>query len=451
MDILGFIDFGNKTLSIDSSLFNSKLLIFTLSGQMALRSSWGSRPDFALSIGGFHPRFNPPPAFPKLQRLTISLKKENVTISLASYLALTTNSLQFGSQLDLYAKWSQIIVKGKLGFDTLFIFSPFSFSIDLYGMISITAFGVGFGINLFLCINGPNPLNVAGFAEFEFGPWSYEVEFNKTFGHKVNEEALPIVSPLEALIEALESPNIFRSEFSPDFETHIIFVDSSDNLLDPSGDLVISQNLVPFDTEMEIFYDGKPPDNQEKLIMEIHGYDANDVDDVETHFSPAQFFRMTNSQKISAPPFEKLPSGKRLHPNYITGKFYRETFDYDTTLYESDGFQTNEINVYDFNTNLSGELYAAVVRNWTLVNSNSVSNRLNIKEISSNPNYIELSDPKFTITTQNAENGKFVNVTGPENLSIGNITFSEAFSKMKKDNNMDHMIRIAYPNNGIEG
>ncbi len=62
LDILGVLDLGEKKLSIDASLRDSRIAAFTLSGDLALRYNWGPEPDFALSLGGFNPAFRPPPA-----------------------------------------------------------------------------------------------------------------------------------------------------------------------------------------------------------------------------------------------------------------------------------------------------------------------------------------------------------------------------------------------------
>ena len=55
IDILGTLDFGTKLLTIDGSLYDSHILVYELLGDMALRLSWGDSPDFAVSLGGFHP------------------------------------------------------------------------------------------------------------------------------------------------------------------------------------------------------------------------------------------------------------------------------------------------------------------------------------------------------------------------------------------------------------
>ena len=42
VNFLGVIDFEQERFSFDASLFDSKLLCFTLSGDMAMRLYWGA-------------------------------------------------------------------------------------------------------------------------------------------------------------------------------------------------------------------------------------------------------------------------------------------------------------------------------------------------------------------------------------------------------------------------
>ena len=71
MDAIGVIDFNSGEVSLDAILYDSRILAFTLTGEMALRASWGTQPRFVLAIGGFHPRFAAPAEFPKLKRLAL--------------------------------------------------------------------------------------------------------------------------------------------------------------------------------------------------------------------------------------------------------------------------------------------------------------------------------------------------------------------------------------------
>ena len=105
MDAVGVIDFDQGTAALDATLYDSRLLKkFVLTGDMALRLNWEGAPNFALAVGGLHPAFNPPPNFPKLERIAINLAAgDNPRLRCEAYFALTANTVQFGARAELYA------------------------------------------------------------------------------------------------------------------------------------------------------------------------------------------------------------------------------------------------------------------------------------------------------------------------------------------------------------
>jgi hypothetical protein len=76
LDVLGVLDFAKEELTFQASLYDSRILSFTLFGDSAFLLGWGCDPRFALSLGGFHPKFTPPPppiVFADLKRLTLDI------------------------------------------------------------------------------------------------------------------------------------------------------------------------------------------------------------------------------------------------------------------------------------------------------------------------------------------------------------------------------------------
>src|SRR6185437_6394669 len=117
IDVLGVIDFGAKLLTIQGSLYDSRVTIYSVSGDMALMLGWGDNPNFAFSVGGLNPRFQPPPNFPQLNRCCVSLGLgDNPRLSSNSYYAITSNSAQFGASVDLYASAGDFSIHGWIGF-----------------------------------------------------------------------------------------------------------------------------------------------------------------------------------------------------------------------------------------------------------------------------------------------------------------------------------------------
>ena len=132
MDAIGVLDFDQGTAALDATLYDSRLLKkFVLTGDMAMRLKWEGSPNFALAVGGLHPAFNPPPNFPKLERIAINLSAgDNPRLRCEAYFALTSNTVQFGARAELYAAAAGFSVHGDIGFDVLIQFDPFSFLAD---------------------------------------------------------------------------------------------------------------------------------------------------------------------------------------------------------------------------------------------------------------------------------------------------------------------------------
>src|SRR5207245_3238138 len=66
VNFIGVLDFGQGYLFFRADLYDSRLLIYAITGTMALLVSWGEQKTFALSVGGFHPDFRDIPSIPAL-------------------------------------------------------------------------------------------------------------------------------------------------------------------------------------------------------------------------------------------------------------------------------------------------------------------------------------------------------------------------------------------------
>ena len=64
MDALGVVDFDKGEGSVDATLYDSRLMHYALSGDMALRARWNENPTFVLAVGVSIPTFNPRPVSP---------------------------------------------------------------------------------------------------------------------------------------------------------------------------------------------------------------------------------------------------------------------------------------------------------------------------------------------------------------------------------------------------
>ncbi len=97
--------FGPRTAAFDAVLVDSHLLgTLDLTGGAAFRLSWGRQPYAVLSLGGFHPAYNPEPlTFPaSLTRIAMvhGTPNDEVYLRFEGYFAITSNTLQFGASVE---------------------------------------------------------------------------------------------------------------------------------------------------------------------------------------------------------------------------------------------------------------------------------------------------------------------------------------------------------------
>ena len=205
MDAIGVIDFNRSDVALDATLYDSRILQFALTGDMALRANWGVQPNFVLAVGGFHPRFAAPPGLPKLSRLALSLSDgDSLRLRCAAYLALTSNTVQFGARLDLHAAGGGFSFDGMLSFDALFQLAPLAFIVDLGAALALRYRGhLLVGIRFEGSLAGPTPWHVQGKATIKIFFFKVSVRFDRQFGQR---QPPPLPAPIDALgllIEAL--------------------------------------------------------------------------------------------------------------------------------------------------------------------------------------------------------------------------------------------------------
>jgi hypothetical protein len=310
LDVLGVVDFVHKVIEIDASLVNSKLLeIFDLTGDAAFRLSWGSRPYMLLSVGGFHPQFNPESLpVPPLERVAAGFDEKvagvRVWLRIEGYLAITSNTFQLGSRTDAGVALGSLKAEGFLSFDALIQFKPFYFVIDIAAgfRIAYRSWTLG-GIQVRGTLTGP-PLTLQ--ARFSFEILWFEISFRETIclGSTQPDELQPISSLLDVLIEELERPENLSALGGDDAEV-TVETDVVDNraLVSPLGNVAWSQQRAPLDLVVERF-EGVPLDPPQAAVLH-----PEPVETIQDWFSPGTYRELTESEALNQPPFARLQSG----------------------------------------------------------------------------------------------------------------------------------------------
>ena len=179
-----------KYFAFDAILYKSKFVGFQLLGELCVR--WKGEPDpyFLFSAGGFHPDFQPPALnLPKdIQRLKFVLAdSEAVKINGYAYLAITSNTVQFGGGFEAFINVWKLSIEGKLNFDAIFYRSgnP-SFKTSASGEVKVKIWGFTIGgIKAKGELSGTTPWHFDGSVTFEIGWWDYTKSVDKTWETKV--------------------------------------------------------------------------------------------------------------------------------------------------------------------------------------------------------------------------------------------------------------------------
>jgi hypothetical protein len=344
VDVVGVIDFDKRTASVDATLRNSRLAAYSLTGDMALRANWGDRPNLILAAGGFNPRFQPPADFPKLERLAISLASgDNPRLRLEAYFALTSNTVQFGARLDLYAEASGFAVAGCLGFDALFQFSPFQFIADIVGAVALMrGASVLMSVQIDMTLSGPSPWRARGEASFKVLGVKASISFDKKFGPAEQPPLPQPVNLLPLLLEALRDRRNWSGQLPKEGRARVSvreIPDSAAVLVHPLSDLTFSQRVAPLGLEISKYGNSAPTGDRlfDITAVELAGEPlSGGPSAVSDFFAPGQFFEMSDSDKLASPSFELMQSGIRIGMDTVAfGTAMGADVEYETIIIDA--------------------------------------------------------------------------------------------------------------------
>ena len=317
VNFAGAIEVDKQRIYFFASLFDSHLLFITIDGSMGLLVAYGDDANFVVSVGGFHPQFNPPPLpFPMPQRISVNIINEDYArIHCDGYFAVTTNTVQFGTHSDYYFGFSALSVEGASSFDALIQFSPFHFTVNISTSFSVHVFGAGvFSVDISLMLEGPTPWHAHGTASISLLFWSIDVNIDFTWGDSRDTTLPPVaVMPLitaefgkqsnwRALLPAGSNLLVSLRKFDPS---------ETGQLLHPIGTLHVSQRLVPLDLTLDKFGNQQPTDAN-RFALSVASSAFAKIRDVPEQFAPAQFKNMGDAAKLSQPAYVPMDGGIEL-------------------------------------------------------------------------------------------------------------------------------------------
>lgn len=313
VSFIGAIEFDKKRIYFFATLFESRILFMTLEGEMGLLVAYGDDPNFVVSVGGFHPRFNPPPLpFPSPNRISINiLNQSNARIRVMNYFAVTSNTVQFGARAELFFGFSAFSVEGHIGYDALIQFSPFYFIIEISASVSLKVFGAGvFTIRLQFSLEGPTPWRARGTGYLSILFFEISADFDITWGEAKNTtlRPVPVMPILKAEFEKLQN---WRAILPPENNLLVSLrkLDPSVELvLHPVGVLRISQKAVPLDIPIDKVGTQRASDAKRFGVEVVIG-GLSKAADVAEQFAIAQFQNLDDASKLSRRAYDPLTGG----------------------------------------------------------------------------------------------------------------------------------------------
>ena len=346
LDAVGIFDFDQGTAAIDALLVDSRLLRrFPLTGSGALRARWTSPRSFALAVGGLHHGYTPPAGFPALQRLAVSLTTgDNPKLTCDAYFALTANTVQFGAHAHLYAAAAGFSVTGDIGFDVLIQLLPFHFLAEFFAGMQLKRGSTNlFKVKVEGALEGPLPLSVRAKCSFEILWWDVTVRLNFTLVGGQRPPLPAAVNALDHLRTALADTRSWSTELPPG-QTRIVALRESaaDGTLrvHPLGTLTVRQSVVPLNLSRDIdkFNDSPIAGARRFTLTRVavgSGPDNEDTQPLQDDFAPAQFFQMSDDDKLASPSFEPMQAGLRIGTSdfsFALGQGVASPLDFETRI-----------------------------------------------------------------------------------------------------------------------
>ncbi|HEY6798913.1 MAG TPA: DUF6603 domain-containing protein, partial [Kineosporiaceae bacterium] len=342
VNFAGALEFSKQRLYFFASLYDSHVLFITIDGEIGVLFAWGSQADFVLSVGGFHPRFTPPPLpFPAPRRISVSIINESYArIRADGYFAVTTNTVQFGTNSEYFFGFDALSVSGHSGFDALIQFSPFHFSVSVRTAFSVKVFGIGvYGVGIDLTVEGPGRWHAYGSASLSFFFFSVDIPIDVHFGSEGDTTLKPVdVLPILTGELGKRSNWLAVPPRGAQLSVTLRALDPAvaDLVLHPLGTLQVAQKAVPLDVKLDKFGNTACKDGNLFRLAASGGFTK--VRDISEPFAPAGFRNLDDAGRLSQPAFVPQDGGIELAAGggeYRTGTTVTRHVRYNITIVDT--------------------------------------------------------------------------------------------------------------------
>jgi hypothetical protein len=301
------------------SLANSKVASITISGDMGMLIRWSGGGAFALSAGGFFPKYTPPPELADLRRIALEMSPpvDFLKLRATAYFAITANSLQFGGGISLSADLGPVSGHASLSVDALFQWSPrFTFDFIVDASVEIDAFGATIAaVSFHGELSGMKPWHLEGNASVDILFWTAHFDVGPIEWGDRDTTPPPTVSPVDIVCAALSKDAAWTTRLPAGSEMIVRLVPDATTplLVHPLGALEAKQLLVPLEVTIDRIGSAAIDAHRVNLAdPKVGGQDAAMVSHATDMFPPGHFIQLSADQQVARPDFEEFPCGLRL-------------------------------------------------------------------------------------------------------------------------------------------
>ncbi|APW36747.1 hypothetical protein RD110_05700 [Rhodoferax koreense] len=344
LDFVGSVVLSPLAIAFDAKLRDSRVVFITLTGQFAFRARFGDQPTFLISAGGFHPRFKEVPSdIPApFERVGAAFDIGIIGVSFKGYFAITSATVQAGSELKVWADLGVASIEGGWGFDAICYLQPrFYFEVDLRAYLEVHVFGMDFAaIRIEGSLAGPGRWRIAGrgVVELPLLP-DVDIHIDEAWGTDRNTPVvtIPLAEKLAAEIGAAGNWSAQLPQGGEACVTVAKIEGVAGLLAHPLGTLVFQQKLVPLELRLAKVSGSRIAGANEYFgpaLVLSQGAEAEpagqEVQPRQDFFAAAQFLEMSEADRLAKPSFEAFDAGYALRDSdYAFGAAVAQPLQYE--------------------------------------------------------------------------------------------------------------------------
>jgi hypothetical protein len=315
-DVMGRLRLNPLDFLLEAELVDSRLGTFVLSGGMVMVARGGQDSAFLASFGGFNPHYQPPAGVPAVDRIRVDISgSNNPRLRLEGYVAITSQTFQFGARAELHAAAGPLSLEGWLGLDVLIAWLPrFHFSAEVYAGVSLSFHGEPvLELSIDVLLEGPGPWHVKGHASLHLLFFTVSLPIDASWGEDAGPTAA-VASPLDLVRSALSKAEAWSSQLPPGATSVVTFRASRDPAVIPVHPLAViacHQRVAPLG--LTLTHVGNQPLVAPTIVditeLRFESLPVTDSSPVEDLFAPGEFLNLTDDEAFSRPSFETMRAG----------------------------------------------------------------------------------------------------------------------------------------------